>query len=404
MKNSPELKKTVFIIIDIIIIAVVLFEFFYIFEHRKYTENFNMKINSIINKVLSEYPEISKQEIIEVLNSNDNAKNDILKEYGINLSNDSIVLQNDNLFFNFSILNILIIVFLSIIVLIVFLRYNKNKDKKISEITRYIEEINNKNYKLDIDDNKEGELSILKNEVYKTTVMLKEFAENSLKDKILLKDSLSDISHQLRTPLTSMNIMLDNLIYDKNMSENLKQEFIKDIRRETINISFLVESLLKLSRLDANSVKFISKEVYIKDILEEAIKNVSALADLKNIEILCFGSEDIKINCDKKWQVEAITNILKNAIEYSYENSKIEINCIQNKIYTKLEIKDFGKGISEEDLPHIFERFYKSKNSLGESAGIGLALSKSIITNANGYITAESTVGNGSKFIIKFMA
>ena len=403
MKNSPELKKTVFIIIDIIIIAVILFEFFYIFEYRKYTDNFNIKINSIINKVLSEYPDISKQEIIEVLNSNDNAKNDILKEYGIDLSNDSIVLQNDNLFFSFSILNILIIVFISIIVLIVFLRYNKNKDKKISEITRYIEEINNKNYKLDIDDNKEGELSILKNEVYKTTVMLKEFAENSLKDKILLKDSLSDISHQLRTPLTSMNIMLDNLIYDKNMSENLKQEFIKDIRRETINISFLVESLLKLSRLDANSVKFISKEVYIKDILEEAIKNVSVLADLKNIEILCFGSEDIKINCDKKWQVEAITNILKNAIEYSYENSKIEINSMQNKIYTKLEIKDFGKGISEEDLPHIFERFYKSKNSLGESAGIGLALAKSIITNANGYITAESTVGNGSKFIIKFM-
>ncbi len=402
MKNSPELKKVLFIIIDIIIIAITLFEFAYIYQYKRYSENFNRKIASIVDEVLEKYPDVSEQELMQVINSTDNGSN-ILEKYGIDLENDSVVLENDNLFITFSILNTLIIIILSLIILGLFLKYNKFKDKKINEITNYIEEINNKNYKLDIDDNKEGELSILKNEIYKTTIMLKELAENSIHDKKLLKDSLSDISHQLRTPLTAILVMLDNLIDNPDMNLELRQEFIKDIRRETINISFLVETLLKLSRLDANSVKFISKETYLRSILEEAVKNVSVLADLKNVDIFIFGNKEIKINCDKKWQVEAVTNILKNAVEYSEENSKIEISFSQNKMYTKLEIKDYGKGISKEDLPHIFERFYKSKNSSSDSAGIGLALAKSIIQNSNGYINVDSILNKGSTFTIKYM-
>lgn len=402
MKNSPELKKVLFIIIDIIIIAITLFEFAYIYQYKRYSENFNRKIASIVDEILEKYPDVSEQELMQVINSTDNGSN-ILEKYGIDLEKDSVVFENDNLFIAFSILNTLIIIILSLIILGLFLKYNKSKDKKINEITNYIEEINNKNYKLDIDDNKEGELSILKNEIYKTTIMLKELAENSMHDKMLLKDSLSDISHQLRTPLTAISVMLDNLIENPDMEFETRQEFIKDIRRETINISFLVEALLKLSRLDANSVKFISKETYLRSILEEAVKNVSVLADLKNVEILVFGDKETKINCDKKWQVEAVTNILKNAVEYSEENSKIEISFSQNKMYTKLEIKDYGKGISKEDLPHIFERFYKSKNSSSESAGIGLALAKSIIQSSNGYISVESELGKSSTFIIKYM-
>ena len=402
MKNSPELKKVLFIIIDIIIIAITLFEFAYIYQYKRYSENFNRKIASIVDEVLEKYPDVSEQELMQVINSTDNGSN-ILEKYGIDLENDSVVLENDNLFITFSILNTLIIIILSMIILGLFLKYNKFKDKKINEITNYIEEINNKNYKLDIDDNKEGELSILKNEIYKTTIMLKELAENSMHDKMLLKDSLSDISHQLSTPLSAILVMWDNLIENPDMEFETRQEFIKDIRRETINISFLVEALLKLSRLDANSVKFISKETYLRSILEEAVKNVSVLADLKNVEIFIFGDKEIRINCDKKWQVEAVTNILKNAVEYSEENSKIEISFSQNKMYTKLEIKDYGKGISKEDLPHIFERFYKSKNSSSDSAGIGLALAKSIIQNSNGYISVESSLKKGSTFTIKYM-
>ena len=157
------------------------------------------------------------------------------------------------------------------------------------------------------------------------------------------------------------------------MPEDIKKDFIKDIKREIINIKFLVESILKLSKIDSNSIKFIKKEVFVKTI------------------------------CDLKWQVEAITNILKNCIEHSYENRKIYINYNQNNMYTELKIEDNGTGIDAKDLPHIFERFYKGKNSSSDSVGIGLALSKSIIESNNGYIQVDSKLNKGTTFIIKYL-
>ena len=294
------------------------------------------------------------------------------------------------------------IVFILILSIIVF-KYNHSESKKINEITKYIEEINRGNYKLNIEENTEDELSILKNELYKITIKLKEVAENSQKDKTTLKDSLSDISHQIKTPITSILIMLDNILSDENMPEDIKKDFIKDIKREIINIKFLVESILKLSKIDSNSIKFIKKEVFIKDIINEAVKNVSMLSELKNIEIIVSGDDSIKTICDLKWQVEAITNILKNCIEHSYENRKIYINYNQNNMYTELKIEDNGTGIDAKDLPHIFERFYKGKNSSSDSVGIGLALSKSIIESNNGYIQVDSKLNKGTTFIIKYL-
>ena len=402
MKNKIEFKKAIVISCLTIILISVIFQLVLIYQYKAYTNNFNKKIEMIITNVESQYPGIDTNEIMKIINNETDEKTDIFKEYGINLETDSIIIKNDKLFIKFSIINLCLIVGLAFIVLIIFIKYNNSKDKKLQEITKYIEEINNKNYKLDIEDNTEDELSILKNEIYKTTVMLKEVAENSVKDKVNLKDSLSDISHQLKTPLTSMSIMVDNIMDNPEMDSKTRNEFIKDIRREIININFLVNSLLKLSKLDANSVYFINKEVYVEEIILESIKNVSVLCDLKNIDILVDGNKQIKINCDLKWQVEAITNILKNCVEHSKDNSKIEIFYEENNVYTKIEIKDYGVGIDKEDLIHIFERFYKGKNSSNESVGIGLALSKSIIENNNGYIGVESEIRKGSLFIIKY--
>lgn len=402
MKNKIEFKRAIVISCLTIILISVIFQLVLIYQYKAYTNNFNKKIEMIITNVESQYPGIDTNEIMKIINNETDEKTDIFKEYGINLEKDSIIIKNDKLFIKFSIINLCLIVGLAFIVLIIFIKYNNSKDKKLQEITKYIEEINNKNYKLDIEDNTEDELSILKNEIYKTTVMLKEVAENSVKDKVNLKDSLSDISHQLKTPLTSMSIMVDNIMDNPEMDSKTRNEFIKDIRREIININFLVNSLLKLSKLDANSVYFINKEVYVEEIILESIKNVSVLCDLKNIDILVDGNKQIKINCDLKWQVEAITNILKNCVEHSKDNSKIEIFYEENNVYTKIEIKDYGVGIDKEDLIHIFERFYKGKNSSNESVGIGLALSKSIIENNNGYIGVESEIRKGSLFIIKY--
>lgn len=390
MKNKIELKKMCITSCIVIIIFLITFSILIYKQYKTYTYNFNQKIAGIIDNVLEKYPDIEKREIVEILNSSDKTNNEILREYGIELDKDSVILENNTDFQKFIIIDVsTLIVFILILSIIVF-KYNHSESKKINEITKYIEEINRGNYKLNIEENTEDELSILKNELYKITIKLKEVAENSQKDKTTLKDSLSDISHQIKTPITSILIMLDNILSDENMPEDIKKDFIKDIKREIVNIKFLVESILKLSKIDSNSIKFIKKEVFIKDIINEAVKNVSMLSELKNIEIIVLGDDSIKTICDLKWQVEAITNILKNCIEHSYENRKIYINYNQNNMYTELKIEDNGTGIDAKDLPHIFERFYKGKNSSSDSVGIGLALSKSIIESNNGYIQVDS--------------
>lgn len=403
MKNKIELKKMCITSCVVIIIFLITFSILIYKQYKTYTYNFNQKIAGIIDNVLEKYPDIEKREIVEILNSSDKTNNGILREYGIELDKDSVILENNTDFQKFIIIDVsTLIVFILILSIIVF-KYNHSESKKINEITKYIEEINRGNYKLNIEENTEDELSILKNELYKITIMLKEVAENSQKDKTTLKDSLSDISHQIKTPITSILIMLDNILSDENMPEDIKKDFIKDIKREIVNIKFLVESILKLSKIDSNSIKFIKKEVLIKDIINEAVKNVSMLSELKNIEIIVSGDDSIKTICDLKWQVEAITNILKNCIEHSYENRKIYINYNQNNMYTELKIEDNGTGIDAKDLPHIFERFYKGKNSSSDSVGIGLALSKSIIESNNGYIQVDSKLNKGTTFIIKYL-
>ena len=272
-----------------------------------------------------------------------------------------------------------------------FLLYHHKKNKELKEITNYIEQINRKNYKLDIDKISEDELSILKQEIYKTTIMLKEQSENSKKDKINLKNSLSDISHQLKTPLTSILIILDDLIDDPNMDSATREDFIRDIKREITNIHFLVQSLLKLANFDANTTLFTKEKVSLKRIVEEATKKVVTLCDLKNIEIKTTGEEREEIFCDLKWQVEALTNIIKNAIEHSTSGQEVTISWQQNQIYSIVFVEDHGIGIDKKDLPHIFKRFYKGKNATSESVGIGLALAKTIIEKDNGTIKVESS-------------
>lgn len=402
MKNKIELKKMLAIILYIILLEVGIFSGVCYIEYRAYTNNFNTKIVEIIIKLGEKYPELTEKEIMEILNSKEEIKNSFLTDYGIDLKTSSIVLENDTNFYYFLLIDIAFLILSTSIIILVFLVYNKDKDKKLNEITKCIEQINNQNYKLDIEDNTEDELSILKNEVYKTTIMLKEVAENSKSDKLKLKDSLSDISHQLKTPLTSITILIDNIIENKDMESETRNEFAKDIKREITNINFLIQSLLKLSRLDVNQVAFVNKKVYMFDLIDDSIKNLAALCDLKNIDIRVNGKTDSKIYCDLKWQTEAITNILKNCVEHSKENSVIDVVYEENEVYSKIEITDYGDGIDKEDVKHIFERFYKAKNSSPESVGIGLSLAKSIVQKNNGTISVDSKLNKGTTFVVKY--
>ena len=400
MKNKVKLKKYIVLIVIVYIALLFMFLALNIYELDVYNKNYNIKILEIVNKVKEDYPDVSENEIIGILNSK-NSNENILKKYGIDILKDNVLLENEKVQYVFLLLNIGALVITIAITIIIFTIYEKDKDKELKEITKYIEEINRKNYSLKIDGISEDELSILKNEIYKTTIMLKESAENSKKDKIELKKSLEDISHQIKTPLTSILIILDNLIDNPNMDESTRYEFIRDVKREVVNINFLIQAILKLSSLESNTVSYIKEKNNMNTILESAIKNVSTLCDLKNVEIELKDKPDIELVCDSKWQIEALTNILKNCIEHSKSGGKVIISCENNNAYIQLVIKDFGDGISKKDLPHIFERFYKGENSTPDSIGIGLALSKAIIEQDNGKIDVKSD-NNGTQFIIKY--
>lgn len=401
MKNRTDLKKLLLTAITIGLLSMVLFVFINVREYRSYTKNYNERINAIVQLITEKYPDITKTEIVATINSSDNVTDNVLREYGFDLEKDDIVTKNVINHKKFLILNtsILLIIYLSFI--IVLFMYDLKKSRQIRLITKYIGEINRKNYDLKIDDMSEDELSILKTEVYKTTVMLREIADNSVNDKVELKKSIEDISHQIKTPLTSIMIMLENIIDDPDMEADIREDFLRDIKKQAANINSLVQVLLKLSKFDANTVDFMNKECGLADIANEAINNVSVLCDIKNIEIHRQYEEDVKISCDYMWQVEALTNIIKNCVEHSDNDSSIDISIDSNNVYSQIKIRDYGMGMSKEEVDHVFERFYRGKNSSADSIGIGLALSKTIIEKSNGTIDVN-TLDKGCMFVIKY--
>lgn len=394
MKNKKKYSKLImFTLITLGMIILLNVMLYY-----QVNKNYNNKIVNIISTIKEKYPEIKDDELFDTIKNN--VKTNIFNRYSFDLDGIVLIKENKTIFVSYFIILLFIYLIICLVYLTIIINNDKRKEKEINEVIKIIEEINNKNYSFKMKDINEEDLSLLKNEIYKTTIMLNEISEISKKDKKELEESLEDISHQLKTPLTSILIMIDTLLDDEDMDQNTREDFLRNMKREVMNINFLVKSILKLSRLDTNTVKFISKKESVKEIINEAILNVSLLSDLKNVKIGTNLSDSF-INCDYKWQIEALTNILKNSIEHSYENNKVLIESNENNAYVKITIKDFGAGIAKEDINHIFERFYKGKDSDYDSIGIGLALSKSIIEKQNGKISVESR-NDGTTFTIKY--
>ena len=373
-------------------------------QYKKISVITNEKISGIIEYIIKENPAIDTKNIIQILNSNEYKDGEEeLKKYGINIEEvNSIIAVQKQMKTNI-ILNIILIVLFSVLYMAIIFIYLKQRDKKINQITQYINEIKNRKYDLNINENSEDELSNLKNELYKITIMLKEESEISRQDKEKIKMSVEDISHQLKTPLTSIMIMLDNLKDNPNMDEDTKQRFIFEISKQVDWINWLVISILKLSRLEADVVKFSNNKINVKKFIDEIIDNLEIPIEIKNQKIIIEGNKDVSFIGDYKWQQEAITNIIKNAIEHNKKNGKITIKYEENVLFTKITIIDEGQGIDKEDLKHIFERFYKAQNSSDNSVGIGLSLAKNIIEKNNGMINCKSEIGNGTEFIVKYM-
>ena len=397
MKNAQKFVCAGLAITIVFCVISAVFTFIGLENIRKTS---NDTINQLVNILLEKYPDVSEKEVAEILNNKteytDNSE--FLNKYGIHPEKDWVSYNNQGSY-KYVILSVSVCIAFGLAFAVLFLGYLKIQKKQTMDIAKRIERINLGDYSLQIDRNSEDELSLLDNQIYRTAVKFREQAENSNKDKENLQKSLSDISHQLKTPLTSIIVMVDNILDDDDMPLEIRREFLNDIKHNTNTISFLVQSLLKLSKLDAEAVKFRYEQVEVKSIVE-CIKNTAVMAEILGVR-LETDCNDIILNCDRKWLCEAVTNIIKNCIEHSH-NGNIKITADQNKLYTKISIKDNGSGITKEDLPHIFERFYKGKNSSDDSVGIGLSLAKTIIEKQGGYISVSSELNKGSEFVIKF--
>lgn len=288
---------------------------------------------------------------------------------------------------------------LGIILSVVFYVFTKQRYRKIEELNDYLSEVCSGNYELAVNDNAEGELSILKNNLYKVMILLRTASEDAKKDKLYLADSLADISHQLKTPLTSMMIITEVLQDEKD--EEKRAGFIRIIEEQQEKMKWLITTLLKLSKLDADTADFNMKSLNCADIIDRSINPFLVQAEIRKIKISKHVNPFI-FTGDENWSVEALENIIKNCLEHTSDGGTLNINTNSTTIYNEIEISDNGSGIAKEDLPHIFERFYHGKNSSAESVGIGLALSKAVFLKENANIDVKSKEGIGTKFTIRF--
>ncbi len=278
--------------------------------------------------------------------------------------------------------------------------YTRKRYQHIDKLSAYLARINRGDDSLDVRDNAEGELSILKSEIYKVTVTLREQNELLLKDKTAMADALSDISHQLKTPLTSMFMMTD-LILDAGLTEEERRTFTGRIRLQLERLQWLVTSLLKLSKLDAGTARMEPAPVVAKKLLDRALEPLRIPMELKEQKLNLSG-EDTTVWCNEAWTAEALLNILKNCVEHTPVQGEIIIAFTENPLFTQVRITDTGPGIDPTDLPHIFKRFYRGKHASDDSVGIGLAMAAAIVEGQGGAVEAKSHPEQGGEFVLRF--
>lgn len=360
---------------------------------------------AILGNILAVRPEL-EEEIVDIITQGNSKENitlgeEVLSKYNydssISLSNEPIINESIKYIFNINWIFIAIILILSMMLTMSFLKkiYNDIKD-----MTDYVyNSSEGRNYEMK-NRNQDGQIGLLKTELIKMTNILKEKVELLNKEKIFLNEAISDISHQLKTPMTSL-VILNDLMYE-DLPKETKVEFLDKIKSQLNRMEWLVKSMLKLSKVEAKVIDFEKKEVKVKELINRSLSPSLIPMEIKNITLNICGDNNSTYIGDINWSSEALVNIIKNCVEHTPKNGMLEITYEQNPLYCEIIIKDNGEGIDKKDLPHIFKRFYKGKNSKDDSVGIGLAMSKSIIESQNGDIYVKSEKNKGSEFHIVF--
>lgn len=388
------------------IVSVILFGVIYIsaiFLHNQYKQELIAQDQIVMGSILQSHPELEEELITILLSEPENRKigKTFFETYGIDLESydyiHSILQLKEKTIYT------LFALYIAIILLFVYLyiRTFQKERQEIKQITNYLNHVLSGDYSLSIHEYDEGIINTLKNDIYKITILLREQEAYSKNEKRHLESVLSDISHQLKTPLTSMYVINDILEND-DIEEKKKKEMLHKNRNQLQRIEWLVTSLLKLSRLDSGVVVMQPTEVMVQKLLEQALEPLRIPMELKEQTLEIVGDETLTVEVDLAWTVEAFVNLIKNAHEHTPSRGTIQIHYTDNPLYVEFQIADNGEGISPHDLPFIFDRFYKGTTSSKESIGIGLNMAKTIIQKQNGSITVESTQNRGTTFIIKF--
>ena len=417
-KNKQAVKSLLLTGV-VLVVGVVVYMSWIGWYTNKYKNMENTYIRCIIENVISQYPDFDMEEIAIILNKSYGELESsttseefysILRKNGITDNTfyikDMSDIRNVNI-----IVSTLIIGVMSVLFIICFYIYLRRRKNAIVQLQDYMDKISRGNYELEINDNSEDELSSLKNSLYKIMVYMKEQADSARIKKVMLAQSVSDISHQLKTPLTSTQILLDNLNDNPDMEYATRKKFIYEALNQVNGMSWMIVTMLKLSRIDAGVVEFNNENISINKIIEEAVGNLEVIAEIKNVNIEKYidnhnenklNKSDIYINGDYNWNREALQNIIKNAIEHSNDKGTVKINITDNDVYTAVYITNRGDKLSDQRQKQIFERYYSEAKYEDNSMGIGLPLAKAVIEKQGGYISVESD-DEETVFIVKYI-
>lgn len=379
-----------------------------VYQSRNYRE-----MSNLIGLIAETYPELDTAEIIQVLQGREVANSqitnqlgtEILQKYGV--SEKYFATQSAaDMTLQVGLAAVAFLSFLALIVGVYFWWRDWRLARQVEDLVSYMRELGDRIYDLRLEENSEDELSILSNELYKITVLLRETAENHQKLAENLETAIADISHQLKTPLTSLQIMIDEIYEDPKMPEKVRQDFLRLMSQQVQSMSTLATTLLNLARLDNGTFKMHDKTFQVNELFNQVRQKLEILADLNDVELDFLGDRQAEIKLDLRWQTEALSNVVKNAIEHSQPGQKVKIKAEDCPLFLKIVVEDAGSGMSAHDMRHVFERFYRvpnpQQNSDHMSVGIGLAFAKAIIEADRGQITVDSELGKGAKFTIRY--
>lgn len=417
-KNKQAVKSLLLIGVVLVVSVVTYISWISWYTH-KYKNMENTYIRCIMENVINQYPDLDMEEIAIILNksyselessTSSEEFDSILRKNGITDNTfyikDMGDIRNVNIIVSTSIIGVM-----SVLFIICFCMYLRRRKKDIFQLQDYMDKISRGNYELEINDNSEDELSSLKNSLYKIMVYMKEQADSARIKKVMLAQSVSDISHQLKTPLTSTQVLLDNLNDNPDMDYSTRKKFIYEALNQVNGMSWMIVSMLKLSRIDAGVVEFSNENISINKIIEEAVGNLEVIAEIKNVNIEKnidnrnedeLNKSDIYIKGDYNWNREALQNIIKNAIEHSNDKGTVKINITDNDVYTAVYIANRGEKLRDKQQKQIFERYYSEAKYEDNSMGIGLPLAKAVIEKQGGYISVESD-DEETVFIVKYI-